>query len=210
MGGTTTRHAYRYATGDDPATGLAGYFRNLAEDVDAQVPYVSSVAPAHKNGLVWYSPTTKNTQISDGTAWQPINIQPLSLEGLVSEVSVAAGNVALVPLNTPDPSYWTVSGGSTPMATVQRSGIWTLNLNIFGGAAGDFQLLGAIVTPAVSSWDGRVYTGRSVDWNTISRATASWTGYLNVGQQFGFYRANHDASARFMNTVYGINFVGVA
>lgn len=204
--GSTARHAYRYPDGSNPVT-LATYFRQLADDVDAQVPWVSSSTPPHKNGLVWYNPTTKNTQISDGTAWQPINIQPISYTGNNSEVSVAAANVAQTPLATPDSSYWSVAGA---VATVQRTGVWALSLAISAGVAGDFPLIGAIQVPAMGSWDGRTYTGRCIDWNSTSRASASWTGVLTVGQQFSFYRANHDTVARMMGTAYTITFVGVA
>lgn len=68
---TTTRHAYptpaSSAVPDVPVD-----MKALADAIDLGVPYVTTSTPAHLSGLIWYNPTTKLTQISDGAAWQPV------------------------------------------------------------------------------------------------------------------------------------------
>lgn len=46
--------------------------KGLADAIDTRIPYVTTSTPAHIANLVWHNPTTKLTQISDGTAWQPV------------------------------------------------------------------------------------------------------------------------------------------
>lgn len=204
--GATTRHGYPWPVGSELPAAPA-QIRALADAVDKQVPYVSTVEPPKVSGLIWYNPTTKNTLISDGSVWMSVNTNGISYSNMTTEVSVTAGNVSLIPLTTPNAAYYTVAGTT---ATVRTAGIWALSLHISAGVAGDIPLIGAITTPARNAWDGRTYTGRSVDWNSVSRASASWTGHLAVDETFGFYRANKDTVARMMSTAYTIAFVSAS
>lgn len=45
---------------------------NLANAIDAQVPYVSATAPTKVSGLVWYDSANGILQITDGTTWFPV------------------------------------------------------------------------------------------------------------------------------------------
>lgn len=66
---TTARHAYptpaSSAVPDVPVD-----MKALADAIDLGTPYVTTSTPGHVAGLIWYNPTTKITQISDGAAWQ--------------------------------------------------------------------------------------------------------------------------------------------
>lgn len=70
---TTTRHAFRSPAGSD-APDVPTRIKDLADDVDAQVPWVTTSTPTPlKNGLVWHNTSTLQTQITDGTTWYPVN-----------------------------------------------------------------------------------------------------------------------------------------
>ncbi len=70
---TTTRHAFPSPAGS-ATPNVPVDIKALADDVDLQVPWVTTSTPTPlKNGLVWHNPTTLQTQISDGSTWYPVN-----------------------------------------------------------------------------------------------------------------------------------------
>jgi hypothetical protein len=69
MGLTTSPNGYRYPVGSDTASGLAVYFKDLADDAQANNNVFSTTEPPKKPGLAWYNPTDGTTQITDGTSW---------------------------------------------------------------------------------------------------------------------------------------------
>jgi hypothetical protein len=171
----------------------------IAELGDADdVPAVSSALVAAVSAAL--------TSITGPSKRTPLVGDPFSFSQRITEVSVANGTVGLIQIAvpSPDPGYYTTAG------VVVKTGIWALTLQIARGSAADVAIGGCIQTPARNGWDGRIYTGRYVDWNGVTRASCHWTGYLAAGETFGFYRANHSGAAQLMNTDYTISFVDAA
>jgi hypothetical protein len=67
----------------------------IKDAVEACLPVVQTGTPAHKLGLIWFHPTTRLAQISDGTQWG--RISPLVVSDSATVVAPAlsvTGNTA--------------------------------------------------------------------------------------------------------------------
>lgn len=76
MGLTTSPNGLRYPVGGD-AVAVPNDLKNLALDTQASLPVLAASAPTSPvTGLVWYNTTNGQTQIYNGTTWQPVTAQP--------------------------------------------------------------------------------------------------------------------------------------
>lgn len=124
----TTRHQIPYPEGGDAPLAPA-QFQALANRVDEKVPWVSTTTPPHVAGLMWFNPTTSITQISDGSAWHPINA-PATQVRWSRQANQSAGtyfNLGTAPAN-PFISSTTASEGTVLTVTqlAHFSFNWTL------------------------------------------------------------------------------------
>lgn len=108
----------------------------LADSIDADVPVVNASAPPHRDGRLWYNPTTDVMSTSDGSAWSKLvsGLSKLSC-GTGSGVTDANGYMPIVNHNlggTPDFVVITMTpGGSDTVSALQKSFVSSITSTAF-------------------------------------------------------------------------------
>lgn len=137
MGSTTPLHSLRYPAGGD-APNVPSDMSNLATDVDNNLPLTSTTEPTKVAGLVWYNPTTGQTQVTDGSTWYLVagnsipwtavtatagwtsalraRVTASGLCILSGTITKASGNIS----NTTATQIATLPTGCAPLGNVQR------------------------------------------------------------------------------------------
>jgi len=168
MGLTTSPNGIRYPVGGDSASLVATYYKNLADDVQANLTVYSDTEPTKKPGLMWWAPTAGTLKITDGSSWT----QLLADTGWQT-ITLKSGFV----LNTVQPAYRVKNDIVHFRGDVKpSSGTFALNSGI---AITDPGAIPAGALPIAQDASESTIGGNNAD--LAVRAFVSATGYIQIG-----------------------------